>query len=94
MRKSKPDFMDLIASGEYYVVLKHHDRNLDDIALKREDGRPAEIHNYPYRINQLPTYIFHEFLEEGVLKEDGTDEHGGTIFRPADKKRKASAQAA
>lgn len=86
--------MELIASGEYYVLQKRHDRNRDDITLRREDGVPAEIHNYPYRINQLPTYIFHDFLNEGFLKEDGTDELGGIVFRPAGKKRERSAQAA
>ena len=86
MRKSKADFMELIASGEYYVVQKIHDRNRDDLTLRREDGLPAEIHNFPYRINQMPTYIFHEFLSEGVIKQDGTDELGGTIFRPAKKR--------
>jgi hypothetical protein len=94
MRKSKKDFMDLIASGEYYVLQKPHDRNWDDITLKREDGCSAEIENYPYRINQLPTYMLIEFLREGFLKEDGTDELGGTIFRAVDKTRKTSAQAA
>ncbi len=86
--------MELIASGEYYVLQKGHDRNRDDIALRREDGLPAEIHNYPYRINQLPAYIFLELLDEGFLKEDGTDELGGIIFRPVSKKRERSAQAA
>lgn len=94
MRKSKNDFMDLIASGEYYVLNKPHDRNWDDITLKREDGRPAQIENFPYRINQLPTYIFLEFLREGFLKQDGTDESGGAIFRPAAKRCEPSAEAA
>ena len=94
MRKSKADFVELLASGDYFVLQKGHDRNLDDIALRREDGQPAEIQNYPYRINQMPTYIFRELLEEGFLKEAGTDEQGGTVFRPAGVKRKPSAQAA
>jgi hypothetical protein len=94
MRKSKADFLELLASGDYYVLQKEHDRNLDDIVLKREDGLPAEIQNYPYRINQMHTYIFREFLEEGFLKEAGTDELGGTVFRPAGVKRKPSARAA
>lgn len=94
MRKSKADFVDLVSSGEYYVLQKRQDRNRDDITLKREDGLPAEIHNFPYRINQMPTYIFNELLEEGFLKEDAADEQGGIIFRPARKKREPSAQAA
>jgi hypothetical protein len=94
MGKSKNDFMDLIASGEYYVLHKPHDLNWDDITLKREDGRPAEIQNFPYRINQLPTYMFLEFLREGFLKEDGTDEKGGGIFRAADTRRESPPRAA
>ena len=87
MRKSKKDFVELIASGEFYVLQKLNDWNRDDIILKREDGNPAEIYNFPYRVNQLPTYIFSELLEEGALKEDGTDELGNTIYRPAGKLR-------
>jgi len=94
MRKSKADFMELIASGEYYVLQKKHDRNRDDLTLKREDGHPAEIKNFPYRINQLPTYIFNEFLKDGFLREDGTDELGGIIFRPANKTGERSVRAA
>ncbi len=93
MRKSKADFVELLASGAYYVLQKKHDRNLDDIALKREDGGPAEIHNYPYRLNQLPTYIFRALLAEGFLKEAGAGDHG-TVFRPAGRKREPSAEAA
>ncbi len=93
MRKSKNDFKELIASGEYYVLQKSHDRNRDDLTLKREDGLPAEIPNYPYRVNQMPTYIFHELLGEGFLEEDGADELG-IVFRPAGKDRERSAKAA
>jgi hypothetical protein len=94
MRKSKADFVELIASGEYCVLHKVHDRNHDDLALKREDGQPAEVQNYPYRINQLPAYIFNEFVSEGLLKEDGTAECGGTIFRATDKALRQSLRAA
>lgn len=94
MRMLKKDFVELIASGQYYVLQKSHDRNRDDIALKREDGLPAEVHNYPYRVNQMPTYIFHELLDEGFLKEDGTDDLGNIAFRPVSRKREPSSQAA
>jgi hypothetical protein len=94
MRKSKEEFKALLASGDYYALQKKNDWNRDDITLMREDGRPAEIHNYPYRINQMPTYMFHELLDEGVLKQDGTDEHGGTIFRTAQSGGKRSLRAA
>jgi len=93
MTKSKAEFLELLASGEFYVLQKKHDCNLDDISVKREDGQPADIQNYPYRINQMPTYIFRELLAEGFLKEAGTSEYG-TIFRPAQSKRAPSAQAA
>ncbi len=73
---------------------KKHDRHRDDITIRREDGLPAEIQNYPYRINQMPTYIFDEFVREGILEQDGTDETGATIFRPAKKGGKSSLQAA
>ena len=91
MRKSKADFMELLAGGEFYVLQKKHDCNLDDIALKREDGAPAEIENYPYRVNQMPTYIFRDLLEGGIIEEAGTDELGGTVFRPVHMKRKSQA---
>ncbi len=94
MRKSKADFLELLASGEYYVLQKKHDCNLDDIALKRQDGEPAGIENYPYRINQMPTYIFRDLLEGGVIEAAGTDELGGTVFRPIQIKCKSSPQAA
>jgi len=91
MRKSKADFMELLAGGEFYVLQKKHDCNLDDIALKREDGAPAEIENYPYRVNQMPTYIFRDLLEGGIIEVAGTDELGGTVFRPVRMKRKSQA---
>jgi hypothetical protein len=83
MRLTKSEFVDLIATGDYLAVLKKDDRNRDDIRMKREDGQAAEIQNYPYRINQIPTYIFDEFVREQVLIQDGTDEHGGTVYRAA-----------
>jgi len=94
MRKTKEEFKALLASGDYYALQKKNDWNRDDITIMREDGLPAEIHNYPYRINQMPTYMFHELLDEGVLKQDATDEHGGTIFRMAQSGGKRSLRAA
>jgi len=94
MRKSKSDFVELLASGEYYVLHKADDRNHDDLTLKRFDGQPCDIQNYPYRVNQLPAYIFNEFLKEGLLKEAGTAECGGVIFEPAGKKTQSSLRAA
>jgi nitrogen fixation protein len=83
MRKSMQDFLDLIASGMYYVLQKKGDNNCEDITLRREDGASVAIPNYPYRDNQMPAYIFDEFLREGIIKENGSDEFGGTIFRIA-----------
>jgi hypothetical protein len=94
MRKSKADFAQLIACGQYYVLQKVDDQNRDDLAIMREDGRPAEIDNYPYRMNQMPAYVLKELLSEGLLKEDGTGEHGGTIFRATDKALRPSVRAA
>jgi len=94
MGKSKADFLELLATGEYYVLQKRHDWNLDDIALKRADGARAEIQNYPYRINQMPTYIFRELLAGGFIETAGTDELGGTVFRPVPMKCKSPSQAA
>jgi hypothetical protein len=94
MGLSKADFLELLATGEYYVLQKKYDWNLVDITLKRGDGAPAEIENYPYRINQMPAYIFRDFLAEGFLKAAGTDELGGTLFRPVHIKRKPSSKAA
>jgi hypothetical protein len=81
MRKSSQDFLELFVSGTYYALQKKDDPNREDICIRREDGLPAEIQNYPYRTNQVPAYIFDEFVREHFLKEDGTDEFGGTIFR-------------
>ncbi len=94
MAKTKHDFLALIASGAYYVLQKKDDRNLEDISVKREDGLPVEIPNYPYRNNQMPAYIFNEFLRDGVIEEDGTDELGGTIFRMPAKARQRVMRAA
>jgi len=94
MRKSKADFLELIGSGEFYVVHKANDRNHDDLTLKREDGEPAEIVNYPYRINQLPVYIFNELISEGFLQRNGADEFGGAIFRATEKALGAARRAA
>ncbi len=94
MRKSKQDFLELFASGSYHALQKRDDLNREDICIRREDGLPAEIVNYPYRINQIPAYIFEEFVIEGYLKQDGTDELGGAIFRITEKGRKRWQQAA
>jgi hypothetical protein len=91
MRKSKLDFRELMASGEYYALQKKEDRNREDISLQRVDGLAAEIHNYPYRTNQLPAYIFDDFVREGFLERAGTDELGGTIFRVTAKARRRAA---
>ena len=81
MRLSEMDLLELIQSGEYHLVQRKDDWNRDDILFKREDGDPAKIENYPYRINQLPSYIFDRLLREGTLRPDGKDQEGGTIFR-------------
>jgi hypothetical protein len=94
MRKSKLDFIALFVSGAYYALQKKVDRNREDISIRREDGLAAEIHNYPYRINQIPAYIFDELMREGLLKEDGTDELGGTIFRATESAREVALRAA
>ncbi len=93
MRKSKADFQELLVSGDYYVLQKKHDANLDDVVLRREDGQAAEIANYPYRINQMPAYMLREFLAEGFLEKADAGELG-TVFRPVKIKRESSAQAA
>jgi hypothetical protein len=85
MRKTKQDFLALIASGAYYVLQKKDDPNREDISVRREDGAPVVLPNYPYRDNQVPAYIFDEFLKESVIKQDGTDEFGGIIFRAPEK---------
>jgi hypothetical protein len=94
MAKTKLDFLALIASGAYYVLQKRDDRNREDICVRREDGLPVEIPNYPYRNNQMPAYMFDEFLSEGVIEQDGTDELGGTIFRMPVKARQLAMQVA
>lgn len=94
MRKSKLDFVELFVSGAYYALQKKDDRNLEDICIRREDGLAAEIENYPYRTNQIPAYIFDEFVREGFLKEDGTDQLGGTIFRVTENALKQALRAA
>jgi hypothetical protein len=81
MSKTKSEFVELLASGAYYVLQRHCDLNRDDISIKREDGSAAEIYNYPYRINQMPAYIFDELVRDGVLREDGKADCGGTVFR-------------
>lgn len=81
MRKSKLDFLELIATGAYYAVQRKDDLNLDDITIRRWDGRREEIHNYPYRVNQMPAYIFQEFVREGILEEAERDETGSRVFR-------------
>jgi hypothetical protein len=91
MRKSKSDFVELMASGEYYVLHKADDRNHDDLTLKRFDSQPCEIQNYPYRLNQLPSYIFNELVREGLLTEAGKAECGGVIFRPANTQSRRAA---
>ena len=94
MRKSKLEFMELMASGAYYALQREDDRNLEDISIRREDGVAEEIYNFPYRINQMPAYVFEEFIEEGILEQDGTDELGGKIFRVTDKGREKALRAA
>jgi hypothetical protein len=93
MRKSKADFLELIGSGEYCVVLKKDDHNHVDIAIRREDGRAAEVHNYPYRTNQIPAYILRELLEEGYLEKGETDAFS-TVFRATEKARTSNRRAA
>jgi hypothetical protein len=83
-----------MASGAYYVLQKGDDRNLEDISIRREDGVIEEIYNFPYRINQMPAYIFEEFIREDILREDGTNEIGARIFRVTDKGRDQDRQAA
>jgi hypothetical protein len=94
MRLSKPDFLSLIACGDYYALQKRDDRNREDVCLKREDGLPANIQNYLYRTNQIPAYIFDEFVSQRLLEPDGTDERGGTIFRATKKRRGQAPRAA
>jgi len=94
MRLSEMDLRELIASGDYHLVQKKADWNRDDILIKREDGSPAKIENYPYRINQLPSYLFDRLLREGTIRSDGKDQEGGTIFRVSGGRRKPLGSAA
>jgi len=94
MRLTKSELIALMMTGEYFAVMKRDDWNRDDIAIKREDGAPADIQNFPYRINQMPTYVFDELVRDGLLLEAGRDDRGGTIFRINGAKRKAPPQAA
>ena len=93
MRMTKSELIALIMTGEYFAVMKRGDWNRDDIALKRNDGVPADIQNFPYRVNQMPTYIFDELVRDGILLEAGRDQWGGTIFRFNCAKGKAPAAA-
>ena len=81
MRMSAEDLIDLLLTRDYYLLQRKDDRNREDIRIKREDGLPAEIRNYPYRLNQMPAYLFDKLLRGGVLRQDGLCEEGGTIYR-------------
>jgi hypothetical protein len=94
MAKSKQDFLALIACGAWYVIQKEDDWNREDIAIRREDGLPVAIPNYPYRDNQMPAYIFDELLKERIIEETGKNKCGGTIFRMASKRIKPEPRAA
>jgi hypothetical protein len=94
MSKSKRDFWELLASGRYYARQRADDRNREDISIRREDGAAAEIYNYPYRINQIPGYIFDDLVRAGLLKEDGKDDLGAAIFRVAQRPQKTQRKAA
>jgi hypothetical protein len=94
MSLSKRDFLDLMATGDYYARQRRDDHSRVDISIVREDGIPAGIPNYPYRTNQMPAYIFDAFLREGVLIEDGKDGSGASIYRAAVKVRKIKPNAA
>jgi len=94
MRMSREELVGLILTGDYYAIQKKDDYNREDILLRREDGRPAQIQNYPYRTNQVPAYLFDELVRERILRPDGADENGATIFRVATDARKAFTRAA
>jgi Protein of unknown function (DUF3800) len=70
MRLSAVELLKLIATREYYLVQKRDDWNRDDIRIRREDGGPAKIENYPYRINQFPSMqsIYNDF--QNLLASD------------------------
>jgi hypothetical protein len=78
---SKEELVHLILTGDYYATQRKDDWSREDIRMMREDGLSAEIQNYPYRVNQIPAYLFDELVREGVLRQDGIDENGGAIFR-------------
>jgi hypothetical protein len=42
----------------------------------------------------MPAYLFDEFIRDGILKKDGIDESGVTIFRVTGKRRKRGPGAA
>jgi len=94
MRMSREELVELILTGDYYAIQKKDDYNREDILLRREDGRPARIQNYPYRTNQVPAYLFDELVREGILRPDGADENVATIFRVATDARKPFTRAA
>lgn len=94
MRMSREEFIDLIMTGQYFAIQRKDDFNREDIRVKREDGGIAEVLNYPYRVNQMPAYLFDELVREGILRQDGVDEDGAAIFRVATGVRKAFTQAA
>ncbi len=94
MRMSKAELLNLIATGDYYVIQREDDWNREDIRIKREDGLAAEIVNYPYRINQMPAYIFDDLVRKRVFQQDGIDENGAAIFRLSARGRKALTRAA
>ena len=94
MAITKAEFLALLSSGAYYALQKKNDHNREDISIKREDGHAAELANYPYRMNQMPAYLFDEFCDEGLLQKDGADESGGTIFRVTKKVRQKLERAA
>jgi hypothetical protein len=85
MTKSKSEILQLLAGGDYCARQRKDDFNKDDIRLKREDGSASHIENYPYRVNQIPSYMFEEFLREGFLHEAGLDSEGSKIFRATPK---------
>ncbi len=94
MRLTKSELVALIETGDYHVVMKKNDWNRDDIFINREDGTPADIQNFPYRINQMPTYLFDELVRNNTLIESGLDDQGGTIFRLSAKKTRGIVRAA
>ena len=94
MRMSKEELLALILTGDYYAIQREDDSNRVDIRIRREDGAVANIQNYPYRINQMPAYLFDELVREGVLRKDGIDEDGGMIFRVSETSHKPYTRAA